>query len=244
MDHEARTAEIAWLRRVVAAGSHDITRFHLPLIGHLIEVGETAEAITLLIVAADHFWAQGFLLKAFAVLRRALALEPHHPELTARFSVWRAAVDPALLPVVDPPRRSGGTVTALQPFLEEHCREQITRCTIRAISDPTSLRVELEHTDPLPESWLAGARYAVAIAGYAEAVPCIARLETSQAHWHAIELTPADAAAAALLRALVRIHPVTELSNIAALVIDAGVLPPLRVRNVYCLAPHGAVAQA
>lgn len=244
MDHEARAAEIKWLRGVVATGSEDITRIHLPLIGHLIEMSEVAGAVALSIVAADHFWARGFLLKAFAVLRRALVLDPENPELTERYAAWKAAVDPDLLAVIEPARRPGGVVIPLRPLLEEQHREQITRCTIRPIGDPAPLRVSFDHARSLPADWVSNARFAVAIDRREESIPCTTQVLDAQRFHHELELTPADAAAAALLHAFVHVDPVTSCSNIAALVITSGDHPPHRVRNIYCLASLGTIAEA
>lgn len=242
MDHDARAAEIVWLRSRVAVGSQDITRIHLPLIGHCIETGDTAEAVALSIVAADHFWARGFQLKAFAVLNRALALESENPELTRRHAAWSAAVHPDLLAVVGPSRRHG--VVPLRPLLDEQHVGRITRCTVQVVGACTSLRAEIEHGGALPTDWLRGARYALAIAGHDEPIPCTARVEVAQVYWHQLELTPADATAAAKLDDLVRANPVTGCSNIEALVITTGTTPPHRVRNIYYAEPLRVAAEA
>lgn len=242
MDHETRRAEIVWLRSRVAAGSEDITRIHLPLIGHLIKEDETAEAVALSIVAADQFWARGFQLKAFAVLNRALALEPGNPELTRRHAAWSAIVHPDLLAVVHPSRRRG--VVPFRPLLDEQHLGRITRCTVRVVGACTSLQVEIEHVGAIPTNWLRNARYALAIVGHDEPIPCTARVEVAQAYWHRLELTPSDTTAAAKLDELVCANPVTGRSNIEALVITTGNALPRHVRNIDYAEPLGIVAEA
>lgn len=235
MDYDARQAEIVWLRSVVATGSQDIIRIHLPLIGYCIEVGEIAEAVRLSIIAADHFWAGGFQLKAFAVLNRALEVDPSNSELTRRHAAWSAALPPDLLAVVGLSRRHG--VVPLRPLLDEQHLERITRCTIRVIGDSVTFRVAFDHDRPLPADWVAGARYALAIAGHDELIPCTSLVRDAQRFHHELELTPADAAAATALSELVRANPVTERSNILALVITTGAGPPHRVRNICYVEP-------
>lgn len=245
MDHETRRAETAWLRSRVAAGSEDITRIHLPLIGHCIADGETAEAVRLSIVAADHLWALGLYLKAFAVLKRALEVDPENPELTRRHAAWSVIVHPDLLAVIEPSRRPGGVVVPLWPALEESHRERITRCVIRVVGDLMAFRVAFDHDRPLPAGWVAGARYALAIVGHGEPIPCTTRVLDGQRFHHELELTPDGADAVNRLHALTRVDPVTELSSIEALVITTNDgLPPYRVRNVYCVASLGTIAEA
>jgi len=234
MDHEARAAEINWLRGKIAEGSRDVHRIHLPLIGLLIEAGETAEAIALSVVTADLCWADGSILKAFAVLNRALTLIPDHPKLMSRHAAWRAQASPALLSVIERRPTQPGTAFPLQLLLEEYHRGRITRCTIRVADDPASLRVAIEHADALPEAFLRDARYAVAISEREEPIQSSGRVTIAQVYRHELELVPADDATEATFREAVRSDPTTGLSNITALMLDTGMLPPLRVRNVYC----------
>lgn len=243
MDQVQRAAAIERLRGCIAAGHRNITDIHLPLAELLLEDERRDDAADAFLQAATIAWEDGFILKAFACLRRCLGVAPEHQVAHARRAAWLAVINPDLRPLVTT-RVPHRVVYPLRLELEELHRSRITTCVVRY--DPTAdrLTVTLDHpTGAVPQHWLETSRFSLELVDAPAPIPVAATIVRGEPTVHELKLTPAGGDRQTFSRSI-RVGSTGTFTNIAALVIDTGVHPPYHVRNIYSLAPLGTIAEA
>jgi hypothetical protein len=233
MDPTQRAAVIERLRGCIAAGHRNITDIHFPLAELLQEDGRRDDAAYVLLGAATVAWEDGFILKAFACLRRCLEVVPTYQAAHAQRTVWLAVINPDLRPWVDTHTRRG-TVCLLRHELEELHRGRITTCAVRYDPSADRLTVSLDHpSGAIPLQWLESSRFFVELIGTPALIPVAVTIirDDPTVHELALEPTVGDGT----FSQLIRVGPTGTFSNVASVQMDTGVGPMHRIRNVYCL---------
>lgn len=243
MDQVQRVAAIERLRGCIAAGHRNITDIHLPLAELLIEDDRRDDAANAFLQAATIAWEDGFILKAFACLRRCLGVAPEHRVAHARRAAWLAVINPDLRPFVAT-RAPRSVVRPLRLELEELHRSRITTCVVRYDPMADRLTVALDHpTGAVPQHWLAASRFSIELVDAPAPIPVAVSIVRSEPTLHELELTPAGGDRQAFARAI-RLGPTGTFSNVAYVRADTGVGAPHRMRNIYCLTSLSTIAEA